>query len=335
MAPDMNRREFIKESLLATTAGALTLGGAEAAQAQQAPDQKKTDLPATPPAPAQTLPQGKIGEKFMVSRVIIGGNLITYFTHSRDLSYVRDLVMRYNNIDKIMDTLQVAEQNGINTVSTSSPPHVIEVIKRYKKERGGKMQFIICQATTPNEQMTQYREDTEKLVDLGVDAIYLHGHTSDTLAQTGRVDLIAKAVEIVKMQGLPSGVGGHDIKVIEECEKAGVANDFYIKTFHHHNYPTAPRPDELTGPYAEVPGYWCKDPKALADLMLKVKKPWIAFKIMAAGAIPPKNAFQWAFEGGGDHILIGMFDWQIAEDVALARTAYEKSKEKRQRPWCS
>lgn len=332
MAPDMNRRDFLKESLLATTAGAMAVGAAGQAQAQGEPAK-----PQKPEIPKQTLPQGKIGENFMVSRVIIGGNLITYFTHSRDLAYVRDLVMRYNTIEKIMDTLEVAEQNGINTLSTSSPPHVIEVIKRYRKERGGKMQFIICLDTKPDEQMSQYRQDTERLVDLGVDAIYLHGHTSDTLAETGRVDLIAKAVDIVKMQGLPSGVGGHDMKTVTECEKAGVQNDFYIKTFHHLNYPSAPRPDELNCelPYAEVPGFWCKDWKALAEYMKGVKKTWIAFKIMAAGAIKPKDAFQWAFENGGDHILIGMFDWQIAEDVALAREAYEKSKGKRVRPWCS
>jgi hypothetical protein len=88
-------------------------------------------------------------------------------------------------------------------------------------------------------------------------------------------------------------------------------------------------------PCAEVPGYWCKDWQAVAERMKSVKKTWIAFKILAAGAIPPKKAFQWAFEGGGDHILVGMFDWQIAEDVALARESIEKAKAKRQRSWCS
>jgi hypothetical protein len=55
------------------------------------------------------------------------------------------------------------------------------------------------------------------------------------------------------------------------------------------------------------------------DFMAGIKKPWIAFKILAAGALYPRQAFPHAFNGGADFILVGMFDWQIAENVKLAR----------------
>ena len=55
--------------------------------------------------------------------------------------------------------------------------------------------------------------------------------------------------------------------------------------------------------------------------MKTVEKPWMAFKVMAAGAIPPKNAFRYAFDNGADHILAGMFDYEIAEDVKIAKAA--------------
>jgi hypothetical protein len=45
------------------------------------------------------------------------------------------------------------------------------------------------------------------------------------------------------------------------------------------------------------------------DFMKTVKKPWIAFKVMAAGAIPPRKAFRHAFNGGADYVLAGMFDF--------------------------
>ena len=38
--------------------------------------------------------------------------------------------------------------------------------------------------------------------------------------------------------------------------------DFYIKTFHSHNYPTAPKPEQIKEPYNEFPGYWCSDPQS-------------------------------------------------------------------------
>ncbi len=54
---------------------------------------------------------------------------------------------------------------------------------------------------------------------------------------------------------------------------------------------------------------------------------------MAAGAIPPKDAFQHVFENGADHILAGMFDFEIEEDAAIIREALLFAE--RERPWMS
>jgi len=148
----------------------------------------------------------------------------------------------------------------------------------------------------------------------------------------GKMDLVAQAVELPKTLGVASGVGGHALEVVQACERHGVNADFYIKTFHHHTYPTGPKPEQLASAYNEFPGYWCKDPKATADFMKTVKKPWIAFKTMAAGAIPPKSAFRHAFANGADFLLVGMFDFEIAEDVKLAMETLATNQE-RERPW--
>ena len=84
---------------------------------------------------------------------------------------------------------------------------------------------------------------------------------------------------------------------------------------------------------SDCPGYWCQDPQAVIDLMSKSEKAWIAFKVMAAGAIHPKDAFPYCFNNGVDHILAGMFDWQLAEDAKIAKKALENVK--RTRPWRS
>ena len=95
---------------------------------------------------------------------------------------------------------------------------------------------------------------------------------------------------------------------------------------------TAPRPDELKGPYQEYPGYWCKDPVETAKVMEKVEKPWIAFKVMAAGAISPTKAFKYAFQNGADFCLAGMFDFEIKDDVQIANSVLARDL-KRKRPW--
>jgi hypothetical protein len=208
----------------------------------------------------------------------------------------------------------------------------MQILKKHRKQ-GGKLQWIICPTAPVEDGLKAYTEHVRELVDNGCEAIYLWGVRADPLAASGRVDLIAKAVEAAKDLGVASGVGGHDLRVVTECEKAGVPADFYIKTFHHHNYPSAPSPEQLQGPHAEHPGYWCKDPQATIEAMKAVTKPWIAFKVMAAGAIPPQDAFPYAFNNGADHVLAGMFDFEIAGDADVARAAIAGAK--RERPWRS
>jgi NAD(P)H-dependent flavin oxidoreductase YrpB (nitropropane dioxygenase family) len=58
--------------------------------------------------------------------------------------------------------------------------------------------------------------------------------------------------------------------------------------------------------------------------MKSINKPWIAFKVMAAGAISPRDGFTHAFSNGADFVLAGMFDWQIAEDVEIAKEVLAK-----------
>jgi hypothetical protein len=318
----MNRRSFVKSSLL---------GSAGLALALDLPAEETIRPDAVPRASKDALSQGRIG-KLAVSRLILGGNLLTHYTHSRDLQYVYRLAAQYNTDEKIMETLALAEKQGINTVSMHNPPHPISVLRRYRKERGGKIQWIICPTAPPEPDMAKYRQHVEELIKDGCEAIYLWGVHADSLVAQGKIDLLAKAVELPKEFGVASGVGGHSLEVVKTCEKHGIPADFYIKTFHHHSYPTAPKPEQVKEPYNEFPGYWCANPLETAEVMKSVTKPWIAFKTMAAGAIPPKNAFRYAFNNGADFVLAGMFDFEIAEDTQFAREAIASYGE-RVRPW--
>lgn len=318
----MNRRSFVKSSLLGSASLALALNS-------RSEDPSKPE--AAPSAAKDALPKGRIG-KLKVSRLILGGNLLTHFTHSRDLQYVYRLAAQYNTDEKIMETLALAEKQGINTVSMHNPPHPISVLRRYRKERGGKIQWIICPTAPPEPDMAKYRAHVEELMKDGCEAIYLWGVHADSLVAQGKMDLVAKAVELPKEFGAPSGVGAHSLDVVKACEEHGVKADFYIKTFHHHSYPTRPKADQIKGAYNEFPGYWCANPQDTAEVMKSIKKPWIAFKTMAAGAIPPKNAFRYAFKNGADFVLAGMFDFEIAEDTQHARDAIASYTD-RERQW--
>lgn len=320
MQNEITRRSFVKTTVLSSAGLSLALNSS---------GQDKAG--AVPSPGAAALPRARIG-KLEVSRLILGGNLLTHYTHSRDLKYVYALAAKYNTDEKIMETLALAEKHGINTVSMHNPPHPISVLRRYRKDRAGKIQWIICPTAKVEPDMAEYRKHVEELLADGCEAIYLWGVHADSLVAQGKMDLVAKAVELPKEYRVPSGVGCHSLDVVKACEKEGIQADFYIKTFHHHNYPTGPKPDQLKDAYNEYPGYWCKNPEETTAVMKTVDKPWIAFKTMAAGAIPPSNAFRYAFMHGADFVLAGMFDFEIADDVKFASDALARNKD-RERPW--
>ena len=79
---------------------------------------------------------------------------------------------------------------------------------------------------------------------------------------------------------------------------------------------------------------WDLFPLQTIEFMKGVNKPWIAFKVLAAGAIQPKDGFRFAFENGADFIAVGMFDFQVIDDVNTASKVLADLK-KRERKWFS
>ena len=168
--------------------------------------------------------------------------------------------------------------------------------------------------------------------------MYVWGVSADRLIQAGDVAQLAKAVELAKGHGLPIGVGSHSLLVTKACEEHGIPCDFYVKTFHADDYPSAtPKPLRkefiwLDGGEGWYDNMWCINPEETAEFMQTVTKPWIAFKVLAAGAYLPRQGFAHAFQHGADFIAVGMFDFQIAENSELVPRLVRREQD-RARPW--
>jgi hypothetical protein len=321
-----SRRGFLGGSVAALTVAGAALG----AEAPKAPPA----APAAPPEPKPgDMPYGMIG-KAKISRLMLGGNLVTGCMHCRDLKYVPQLFRAYVTEEKLMQTLKVAEENGINTVFESGAGFV----RRYNKECGGHMQIIPSIHPEVGQPLEKLKDEIKVQVDAGVPALYVWGVAGDSLVKAGRIDLVAKAVELVKAHGIPAGVGGHSLQVPMACEKAQVPCDFYVKTFHSDDYPSALRKEDrkeyvwLDGGPGWNDNMWCINPEETIEFMKSVTKPWIAFKILAAGAIYPKQGFAYAVRNGADFIAVGMFDFQIKDNCELVRRLVAREKN-RPRPW--
>ncbi len=307
----LKRRKFMKTIMLGAGAVPFIRLGKTANAAQSI--SQSTEL----------FPTGKIGSVDF-SRFMLGGNMLGGYAHSRDLRYVRQLMIRYHTEAKILETLEIAETHGINALN--SPAWSSPGFLRKHWANGGKIKWIAQAIPTRQDLLAMFKG----AVDDGATAVQFEGETAEMLLAQGRFDDIVKAVEFVKSQKCLAGVGAHGLGLVRECEKENVPVDFYLKTLHTHDYFSAPKTIQEAD-QGRNDNYWCRDPEEVIEFMFNVKKPWIAFKVMAAGAIPPRQAFSHAYNSGADFVLAGMFDWQIAEDVQIAREALANLN--RTRPW--
>ena len=59
---------------------------------------------------------------------------------------------------------------------------------------------------------------------------------------------------------------------------------------------------------------------------MKTWKPWIAYKVLAAGAIHPADGFKYAFQNGADFACVGMLDFKCPrENAVTAKTILKDS----------
>ncbi len=301
----MNRRGLIKTSL--GVSGAL-LGGlpyehrALLAQLVDRSNYGKVQ------EPVKGLQHGKFG-RYDVTRLVIGGNLISGSAHGGELLYQSALMTHYFTTEKILETWALAERNGINTTLMRTDPHIVEHYRKFKRERGGKLQWI---AQTAPEQGDPV-ENAKRARDNGAIAIYLHGGVSDDTVKAGKVEEIGRILQGFRQAGLMAGVGAHLLATVEASEKARLDPDFYMFTVNRVNYYSSP-------------------PADVAAFMKDIKKPWIGFKVLGAGRDKPPDGFRHAFERGADFIAVGMFDWQVRDDTAHVQSMLAKGIE-RDRAW--
>ena len=268
-----------------------------------------------------TLPKGKIG-KWEISRLVLGGNLIGGWAHSRDLAYVSDLFKAYNTEKKIFETLILAEEAGINTINIGFASN--ELMWKYKKLTGSKITVI--SQVAPNMGKDDLYGQINGAMDLGADIIQIQGQC-DWIVRGNRLDVLEKMMDRIRSQGYTTGLATHSIEALITCEENGIIPDYYMKTMHHDQYWSA-HPRENRVPF-EVDGRkhldhnkwhdncFCLFPEKTVDFVNRTTVPVMGFKILAAGAITPQSGFRWAFENGADFICVGMFDFQIVDDVNL------------------
>jgi len=268
------------------------------------------------------LPLGKIGNH-EISRLIMGGNLIGGWAHSRDLLYVSSLFKAYNSEKKVYETMILGENAGINTINIGFPTNAL--MAKYKRNTGSKLKVI--SQVAPNMETGDWYEQINKAIDSGADILQVQGNWCDWLVRDKKPEVIAAMLEKIRSQGYIAGLAAHTIDSLIYCEELGIIPDYYMKAMHHDNYWSAhPRENRVA---FEVDGIKYPDhnkfhdnifdlfPDRTVEFINRVKIPVMGFKVLAAGAIAPEDGIRYAFENGADFVCLGMFDFQVIKDINI------------------
>lgn len=276
----------------------------------------------------------KIGT-LRLSRLILGGGMISGYAHPRDLKYLsgpNGLMKAYNTPDRTRHTLAFAEKTGINTIIIN--PLLIDTVTDYWKRTGGKIQFITnCgyhgAAGTGEEAIAKGLVQGARMsVDRGAASCFMRGEYTDNMAVKGQDKLFRNCLAEMKTLGVPIGIGCHEWRTVKFCLEHDIVPDYWMLTFNSRKY------------WSATPSFgtnhdncWCTDPEGLKAYMATVPQPWIAFKVLGAGAIHPREGFPYAFNNGADAICVGMFDFQMVENVNLVNKIFAKGLPARKRKW--
>lgn len=298
----LNRRQFIKRGVVGVAAASTGLGFAKAAT-------------------GELLPTVQLG-RHTVSRLILGSNPVLGYSHVSGL--MDRLMTDYFTLEKIQDLLLRSLEAGINTWQTSYHEKVDQSLETLRNS-GRDLNWIFL-ASNPHLDDTQVLKEIirrNKPI-----AIVHHGGVSDDLWRQGQIEKAHDFAKRVQDLGVLAGISAHNPEVIRHAEEKGWNLDLYMTCF----YRVSRTPEEAKAELNESPLgelFLPSDPPRMCEVIRQVKRPCLAFKILAAGrrcgrAEEVEKAFGFAFQHikPGDAVIVGMFPKysnQAAENAAHAR----------------
>ena len=246
-----------------------------------------------------------------VSRLILGSNPFSGFSHQGD---DRDLEMiRYYTAEHILQVFTQAEKLGIATFIGRGDQHIIRMLMEHQNS-GGALHWIA--QTCP--EMKNIRRSVEDIIKGGAKGCYIHGGVMDFQLANNGLDEVPLAINMIKEAGLAAGVAGHDPRVFEWAEN-NLDVDFYMCSYYN-----ASHRDESAELKSGMPEWFNpKDRDIMVNLIQRLTKPVIHYKILAAGRNNPKEAFNFTagFLRENDAVCIGIYNNgkkdMLEEDVQL------------------
>ncbi len=241
-----------------------------------------------------------------VSKFIIGGNPFSGFSHQ---SIERDGEMRhYYTTERIKRTLRTAEKLGVRTHISRADHHVIRYLMEYWDE-GGKINWLA--QTCP--EVGSMDRGVQNAISGGASGCHIHGGVMDYLVLNNDTKQIPDAIKMIRDAGLVAGIAGHNPKVFQWAHDHLDVD--YFMCSHYNPTNRAAAAEHVHGAQE-----WFNesDRTAMMEVVAKLQRPVIHYKILAAGRNKPADAFAFAAAHmkPSDAVCIGVF---MGDDAAMIR----------------
>ena len=184
----------------------------------------------------------------------------------------------------------------------------------------------LCLGKPDWDENPQAVEDAAKHHPIGIAP---HGALGERLHRQKKLTALTDLLKRIRDTGVLVGLSAHNPRLIELSAERGWDVDYYMCCLY---YLTRPREEfqKLLGgemPVGEI--YLASDPPRMFQTIQGVKKPCLAYKVLAAGRrIESPTQIRQCFEAAFNHIkstdavIIGMYQQlndQVGENAALVR----------------
>ena len=301
-----DRRQFLKQ-----TAGLAAAGIVHLQETAASPQ----------PAPSGTLPTIKLG-KHAVSRLIIGGNPIYGYSHFNKL--LSQHMTSWHTPERVVELLRRCEQVGITAWQNSYAERTLEDLDRHRKA-GGRLHWL-CLGKPDWDRFPEHIDAAAKRKPIGIAP---HGALAERLHREKRLNVLGDLLRRIRDQGVLVGLSAHNPALIQLAEEQNWNVDYYMCCLY---YLTRPREEfqKMLGkdlPLGEI--YLATDPPRMFQVIQKVKRPCLVYKVLAAGrriSTPAevRQCFDTALSNikASDALIVGMYQQfgdQVAENAGIVR----------------
>jgi hypothetical protein len=270
---------------------------------------------------------------YRVTKMITGSNPIFGYSHFNRL--LDQIMVDYFTDERVAEFLLQCEKAGINTYQSNYRERAQRQYKRMR-EAGCKVNWIClgdysaadAKAKTTEEITAAMAKCVSIIAPAKPIGIAHHGSRTDFLWQQGKLDLIKDFLKSVHDAGFMAGISTHIPAVVETAEEKGWPTDFYMTCF----YRMSRLPEDYQKEIGVIPAgetYLETDPPRMCQVVRRVKKPCLGFKILAAGrkcesSEQVRAAFDFALKNikPTDAVIVGMFPRfsdQLSENIKIVR----------------